>query len=165
MFLKKIINGAQGRTWTGTSFNTRRILSPVRLPIPPLGHRHHFFVFSFVKTIWVYTILFGKSILFLNFFHFFHIFNEIPVFSLFFRPFFSFLLIERGKNARTGHKKNLFEVFIFLMVAPAGIEPATQGFSVLCSTDWAMEPKKMAVRTGFEPVIFCVTGRRHRPLD
>ena len=29
-----------------------------------------------------------------------------------------------------------------LMVAPAGIEPATQGFSVLCSTDWAMVPKK-----------------------
>ena len=28
------------------------------------------------------------------------------------------------------------------MVAPAGIEPATQGFSVLCSTDWAMVPKK-----------------------
>ena len=26
------------------------------------------------------------------------------------------------------------------MVAPAGIEPATRGFSVLCSTDWATEP-------------------------
>ena len=26
------------------------------------------------------------------------------------------------------------------MVAPAGIEPATQGFSVPCSTDWAMKP-------------------------
>ena len=26
------------------------------------------------------------------------------------------------------------------MVAPAGIEPATQGFSVLCPTDRAMEP-------------------------
>ena len=46
------------------------------------------------------------------------------------------------------------------MVAPTGIEPVTQGFSVLCSTDWAMEPKKMAVPTGFEPAIFCVTGRR-----
>ena len=31
------------------------------------------------------------------------------------------------------------ELFVFL-VAPAGIEPATQGFSVLCSTDWAMKP-------------------------
>lgn len=46
------------------------------------------------------------------------------------------------------------------MVAPAGIEPATQGFSVLCSTDWAMEPKKMAVPTRIELAIFCVTGRR-----
>ena len=46
------------------------------------------------------------------------------------------------------------------MVASAGIEPATQGFSVLCSTDWAMEPKKMAVPTRIELAIFCVTGRR-----
>ena len=49
------------------------------------------------------------------------------------------------------------------MVASAGIEPATRGFSVLCSTDWAMKPQ-MAVPTGFEPAIFCVTGRRDRPL-
>ena len=28
----------------------------------------------------------------------------------------------------------------FTMVAPIGIEPTTQGFSVLCSTDWATEP-------------------------
>ena len=47
-----------------------------------------------------------------------------------------------------------------LMVAPAGIEPATQGFSVPCSTDWAMEPKKMAVPTRIELAIFCVTGKR-----
>ena len=26
------------------------------------------------------------------------------------------------------------------MVVPPGIEPGTQGFSVLCSTDWATEP-------------------------
>ena len=32
------------------------------------------------------------------------------------------------------------------MVAPTGIEPVTQGFSVLCSTDWAMEPKWRFVR-------------------
>ncbi len=50
------------------------------------------------------------------------------------------------------------------MVAPTGIEPVTQGFSVLCSTNWAMVPKKMAVPKGFEPSIFCVTGRRDRPL-
>ena len=50
------------------------------------------------------------------------------------------------------------------MVAPAGIEPATQGFSVPCSTDWAMKPKIMAVSTGLEPAIFCVTGRRVNQL-
>ena len=31
----KHIIGAPGRTWTGTGFNTRGILSPLRLPIPP----------------------------------------------------------------------------------------------------------------------------------
>ena len=31
--------GAPGRSRTGTSFYTRRILSPVRLPIPPLRHK------------------------------------------------------------------------------------------------------------------------------
>ena len=35
--LVNFLSGARGRTWTGTRFNTRRILSPVRLPIPPLG--------------------------------------------------------------------------------------------------------------------------------
>ena len=34
----KLKNGAWDRTWTDMSFNTRRILSPVRLPIPPLRH-------------------------------------------------------------------------------------------------------------------------------
>ena len=44
------------------------------------------------------------------------------------------------------------------MVARAGIEPATQGFSVLCSTDWATEPSiKMAVPTGLEPAVSSVT--------
>ena len=44
------------------------------------------------------------------------------------------------------------------MVARAGIEPATQGFSVLCSTDWATEPLfLMAVPTGLEPAISSVT--------
>ena len=34
-----IFSGASGRSRTGTGFNTRRILSPVRLPIPPLRHK------------------------------------------------------------------------------------------------------------------------------
>ena len=33
----KNLNGARGRTWTGTRVESRGILSPVRLPIPPLG--------------------------------------------------------------------------------------------------------------------------------
>ena len=32
------INGAQGRSRTGTDFKVRRILSPVRLPVSPPGH-------------------------------------------------------------------------------------------------------------------------------
>ena len=36
--------GASDRTWTDMSFYTRRILSPVRLPIPPL--RHLFFALT-----------------------------------------------------------------------------------------------------------------------
>ena len=47
----------------------------------------------------------------------------------------------------------------FQMVAQGGIEPPTQGFSVLCSTNWAIEPKKMAVLTRIELAIFSVTGR------
>ena len=64
-----------------------------------------------------------------------------------------------------GIKKALFyKVFsLFQLVAPAGIEPATRGFSVLCSTDWAMKPN-MAVSTGLGPAIFCVTGRRVNQL-
>ena len=42
------------------------------------------------------------------------------------------------------------------MVPQGGIEPPTQGFSVLCSTDWATEAK-MAVWTGLEPAISSVT--------
>ena len=34
---KYFLYGARDRTWTGTSYYARRILSPVRLPIPPLG--------------------------------------------------------------------------------------------------------------------------------
>ena len=36
------INGAQGRSRTGTDFKVRRILSPVRLPVPPPRHFIYF---------------------------------------------------------------------------------------------------------------------------
>ena len=43
-------------------------------------------------------------------------------------------------------KKSHFWLVSDFLVAPAGIEPATQGFSVLCSTDWAMKPSWRFVR-------------------
>ena len=41
VFLQKSKMGAPGRSRTGTGFNTRGILSPLRLPIPPL--KQHLF--------------------------------------------------------------------------------------------------------------------------
>ena len=35
------LSGAQGRTRTGTEVILQRILSPLRLPIPPLGHTEY----------------------------------------------------------------------------------------------------------------------------
>ena len=53
-------------------------------------------------------------------------------------------------------------------MAPAGIEPATQGFSVLCSTDWAMEPKKWRFRrdsdsrsSAWQADVITTTPRNH----
>ena len=44
------------------------------------------------------------------------------------------------------------------MVPRGGIEPPTRGFSVLCSTDWAIWAN-MAERVGFEPTVpFGITG-------
>ena len=42
-----------------------------------------------------------------------------------------------GKNHRKRHKKKQLplEVTALLSVVPPGIEPGTQGFSVLCSTN------------------------------
>ena len=58
-------------------------------------------------------------------------------------------------------KKAFFKAVYVIVVAQAGIEPATQGFSVLCSTNWATGPldKKVADHMGIEPTIFSVTGR------
>ena len=54
-------------------------------------------------------------------------------------------------------KKSHSEEWLF-MVVPGGIEPPTQGFSVLCSTDWATEP--MVAREGFEPTTSGLWARR-----
>ena len=39
----------------------------------------------------------------------------------------------------------IYIVLLSLKVVPPGIEPGTQGFSVLCSTNWAMAPCLIAV--------------------
>ena len=44
-----------------------------------------------------------------------------------------------------------------LLVVSAGVEPATHGFSVRCSTNWAMTPS-LVHPTGFEPVTDCLEG-------
>ena len=69
-------NGAQGRTWTGTGFNTRRILSPVRLPVPPLGQ--HQFGCLIYKTSLIYIKTLGKSTFFLDFTKSFKAFIKKP---------------------------------------------------------------------------------------
>ena len=56
------------------------------------------------------------------------------------------------------NKITLRTKYIFKMVASVGIEPTTPRFSVLCSANWAMKPKWMAVPTGIEPAIPRVTG-------
>ena len=50
------------------------------------------------------------------------------------------------------------------MVPRRGIEPRTQGFSVPCSTDWAIWAY-MAGATGLEPATSGVTGQRSNQLS
>ena len=50
------------------------------------------------------------------------------------------------------------------MVPQGRIELPTQGFSVLCSTNWATEAK-VAVRTRLELATSCVTGRHSNQLN
>ena len=44
------------------------------------------------------------------------------------------------KNPDFRWKSGFYVVLLFFAVVPPGIEPGTQGFSVLCSTNWAMAP-------------------------
>ena len=52
--------------------------------------------------------------------------------------FFAFL--GKIKNPDFRWKSGFYVVLLFFAVVPPGIEPGTQGFSVLCSTNWAMAP-------------------------
>ena len=51
------------------------------------------------------------------------------------------------------------------MVPKRGIEPRTQGFSVPCSTDWAIWAKLMAEVTRLELATSCVTGKHSNQLS
>ena len=53
-------------------------------------------------------------------------------------PFFAFR--RKTKNPDSVWKSGFYCLLLFLKVVPPGIEPGTQGFSVLCSTNWAMAP-------------------------
>ena len=46
-----------------------------------------------------------------------------------------YYLIQDKKNREIAQKKQSNTLLNSFMVAPAGIEPATRGFSVLCSTN------------------------------
>ena len=58
------------------------------------------------------------------------------------------------------HKKSIqsYDCTLFPMVVPGRIELPTQGFSVLCSTDWATGP--LVAREGFEPTTSGLWARR-----
>ena len=53
-------------------------------------------------------------------------------------PFFACL--GETKNPDFAWKSGFYYLLLFFKVVPPGIEPGTQGFSVLCSTNWAMAP-------------------------
>ena len=53
-------------------------------------------------------------------------------------PFFA--CREKTKNPDFAWKSGFYCLLLFFKVVPPGIEPGTQGFSVLCSTNWAMAP-------------------------
>ena len=58
--------------------------------------------------------------------------------------FFAFL--GKIKNPDFRWKSGFYIVLLFFAVVPPGIEPGTQGFSVLCSTNWAMAPSCLRVQ-------------------
>ena len=83
-------------------------------------------------------------------------------------------------SIQLSYERMTWVVNIKKMLAPAGIEPATQGFSVPCSTNWAMKPKIWRSQRDSNPrssawqadvltsctmrPIFLVAGRGFEPL-
>lgn len=54
-------------------------------------------------------------------------------------PLFAFR--RKTKNPDFAWGSGFYYLLLFFKVVPPGIEPGTQGFSVLCSTNWATEAK------------------------
>ena len=126
------INGAQGRSRTGTDFKVRRILSPVRLPISPPGHslmevptglepmmtelqsvalptwpRNHFFILfrvSYHAAPLLYAIKNFFAIVFYNFLQ--SIFYGFKI-SYVYSSFFDFIFLKKF------YEKTLIELLLF----------------------------------------------------
>ena len=64
--LKTVPDTAGDRNRTGTKFNPRRILSPVRLPVPPLQHIYYLAVA--LRHVLLYIMFFIVSTCFFNFY-------------------------------------------------------------------------------------------------
>ena len=68
----------------------------------------------------------------------------------------------RTQRERFYRPPRLATSLLLQMMARDGIEPPTQGASILCSTTEL--PSHLTVHMGFEPMISSVTGRRDKPL-
>ena len=81
VLLPVYINGALGRNRTGTEFEVRRILSPVRLPVSPPGH------FAIEIACIIYNEFRRFATLFLN--YFFNFLKYVLYINVFLGNFFS----------------------------------------------------------------------------
>ena len=159
-------SGAGGRARTDTGINSHRILSPMRLPIPPPRHILKYLTCNIMycinkielcKVIWSRQTDLNRRIKDLQS-------SALP-------------LGYAAQNCNLMERETRFELatltlatwcsttelFPHKMVVRDRIELSTRGFSIHCSTDWAIPPK-MAEETGFEPAISGLTGRRVKPL-
>ena len=66
---------------------------------------------------------------------------------------------QHGEMFRMDKKESpMWMTLLLVAVVPPGIEPGTQGFSVLCSTNWAMAPMSLLFKseckgTAFFPIM------------
>ena len=65
----------------------------------------------------------------------------------------------------TERSSQLSYTAIIKMVPRGGIEPPTRGFSVPCSTDWAIWAKQLVGLAGLEPATSRLSGVRSNHLS